>query len=122
MPENLNPTIDKYICWPYSHPDAEVRELRFRECAKFAAKLATDGYVVFAPIAHSHPLAIYGGLDGDWDFWRKQDEAFIRASKEVLLPMVDGWEDSVGILAEIKFANALGIPVVFQEMGEDDAD
>jgi len=118
MPE-LNPTIDKYICWPYSHPDPEIRELRFRECAQFAAKLAMEGYVVIAPIAHSHPLAIYGGLRGDWDSWRKQDEAFIRASKEVLVPKVRGWDTSVGIRAEIDFARSLGIPVVFQEMGEE---
>jgi len=119
MPD-LNPTIDKYICWPYSHTDALVRHARFKACAKFAAKLAMEGFVVLAPIAHSHPLAIYGGLDGDWDFWRKQDEAFIRASKEVLVPKVDGWDTSVGINQEIYYAESLGIPVVFQDMGDDD--
>jgi hypothetical protein len=44
---------------------------------KVSAKLMNEGYIVFSPISHSHPIAESQKLPGTWDFWQKFDEAFI---------------------------------------------
>ena len=57
-----------YLASPYSHPDAVVREQRFRDVCLAAARLIRAGQIVFSPIAHSHPIASGGfGLPTGWD-------------------------------------------------------
>jgi Domain of unknown function (DUF1937) len=49
-----------YLASPYSHPDATVRESRFRAACQAVVALLLTGEVVFAPIVHCHPLVEYG--------------------------------------------------------------
>ncbi len=49
-----------YLASPYSHPDAVVREYRFRAACQAAASVMRSGQHVFSPIAHSHAIAEYG--------------------------------------------------------------
>ncbi|MCP4786572.1 MAG: DUF1937 family protein [Fuerstiella sp.] len=46
-----------YLASPYSHSDANIREKRFRDVCRTAARLMRNGDVVFSPIAHGHPIA-----------------------------------------------------------------
>ena len=95
---------------PYSHPDPAVREQRFRAACQAAVALLHAGRVVFSPIAHSHPLAQHG-LPGNWQFWERYDRAFLERCDEVVVLMLDGWQESVGVQAEIRIARELGKPV-----------
>lgn len=54
-----------YLASPYSHPEPRIKEARFRA----AAQLFKRGHLVFCPIAMSHPLAVYGNMDGSWETW-----------------------------------------------------
>jgi hypothetical protein len=53
-----------YLASPYSHPDPAVREARFREACRAAAKLMRLGQPAFSPIVHGHPIAVYGLPNG----------------------------------------------------------
>jgi nucleoside 2-deoxyribosyltransferase len=99
-----------YLASPYSHPDPSVRERRFRAACRAAVALLHAGRVVFSPIAHSHPLAQHG-LPGSWQFWERYDRAFLERCEEVVVLMLDGWQESVGVQAEIRIARELGKPV-----------
>lgn len=99
-----------YLASPYSHPDPSVREQRFRAACRAAVALLHAGRVVFSPIAHSHPLAQHG-LPGNWQFWERYDRAFLERCDEVVVLMLDGWQESVGVQAEIRIARELGKPV-----------
>jgi nucleoside 2-deoxyribosyltransferase len=99
-----------YLASPYSHPDPAVREQRFHAACRAAVALLHAGRVVFSPIAHSHPLAQHG-LPGNWQFWERYDRAFLERCDEVVVLMLDGWEESVGVQAEIRIAQELGKPV-----------
>jgi nucleoside 2-deoxyribosyltransferase len=99
-----------YLASPYSHVDPAVREQRFCAACQAAVALLHAGRVVFSPIAHSHPLAQHG-LPGNWHFWERYDRAFLERCDEVLVLMLDGWEESVGVQAEIRIARELGKPV-----------
>jgi nucleoside 2-deoxyribosyltransferase len=99
-----------YLASPYSHPDPAVREQRFRDVCRTAAALLQAGQAVFSPIAHSHPLVEHG-LPTDWAFWQRYDRELLARCDEVVVLMLDGWQESVGVQDEIRFAHELGKPV-----------
>ena len=101
-----------YLASPYSHPDTDVRQERFDAACRAAAALLRQGKTTFSPIAHSHVLCRYG-LPLDWEFWRQHDLQYLAACTEVVVLMLDGWAESVGVQAEIKIARELGKPVTF---------
>ena len=103
-----------YIASPYSHPDPAVRETRFQAACRAAAELMRRGKIVFSPISHSHGITQYG-LPKDWQFWEACDRAHLERCDEVVVLMLDGWRESVGVKAEIGIARELGKPVSFIE-------
>lgn len=99
-----------YLASPYSHDDPAVREARFRAVCLATAALIRAGNVVFSPVVHSHPLASFG-LPTTWEFWAEQDRHYLACCDELVVLMLDGWEDSVGVREEIRIAKELGKPV-----------
>jgi nucleoside 2-deoxyribosyltransferase len=99
-----------YLASPYSHSDPAVREARFQQVCRAAAALIRTGHPAFSPIAHSHPIAAYG-LPTDWAYWERDARLHLNASAEVVVLTLDGWQQSVGIAAEIAIAAELGKPV-----------
>lgn len=104
-----------YLASPYSHPDPAVREARFQAVCRVASRLARGGLILFSPIAHSHPIALAGGLPGDWEFWREFGRRMIQACDEVWIVKLPGWDASTGIKAEIDIGQELGRPVIYIE-------
>lgn len=102
-----------YLACPYSNPDPDVRERRFRAVNKVAGQLMAAGALIFSPISHTHPIAVACDLPRGWDFWHAYDRAFIEASEKLIVLMLDGWADSIGVKAEIAIATELGIPVEY---------
>ena len=89
-----------YLASPYTHPESEVRRLRFDLACAAAAHMMRQGRVVFSPIAHSHPIARYG-LPDDLEFWMRQDGPLLDAADSVAVLMLPGWEASEGVAWEI---------------------
>lgn len=100
-----------YLAQPYSHTDATIRTARFEAGMHAAAVLMREGMLVFSPIAHSHPIAEKHDLPGDFAFWQAFDEAVIAGCSELLVLMLDGWRESVGVRAEIEIALHRGLPI-----------
>jgi len=99
-----------YLASPYSHPEVEVREQRFRDVCHVVVQLLQAGEIVFSPIAHSHALVEHG-LPTDWPFWERVDRDHLARCDEVVVLMLEGWRESVGVAAEIRIAGELGKPV-----------
>ncbi|HZT79162.1 MAG TPA: DUF1937 family protein [Gemmataceae bacterium] len=99
-----------YLASPYSHPDPAVREERFHAACRAAAALLRAGHAVFSPIAHSHALARHG-LSEDWKFWEPFDREYLERCDEVVVLMLAGWRESVGVREEVRIARELGKPV-----------
>lgn len=102
-----------YLATPYSKFPGGIDEA-YREAARLTAKLLLAGLKVYSPIAHTHPVAIYGGLDPvDHSIWMPFDAAMMDASSHLLVAMMPSWRQSYGITLEIEaFMNA-GKPVLF---------
>ena len=109
------PLVYLASCYSVGGADDDEKERRFRHACEVTARLMQEGYIVFCPIAHSHPLAVFGALPGDWAFWQRQDMAMLERCDALWVLMMPMWEQSTGITAEIAHAEALGIPVRYLE-------
>jgi hypothetical protein len=101
-----------YLAVPYSNYSACVRYRRFDTVTRVAVALMKSDRTlnIFSPITHSHPMHVRG-LDGDWKFWKRIDTQYLRLSQRVIVLMLPGWLDSVGVQAEIKIAKRMKIPI-----------
>ena len=103
----------EYLAIPYTDPDEDVMGYRAELSDIVCADLMNQGRVIFAPISSCHHIAKKYTLPRDWEFWKKIDEEFIRASKTLLVIQLPGWENSTGVTAERKIAEDAGIPIEF---------
>ena len=97
-----------YLASPYSSPDPDVRERRFHAACDATVYLIKNGFCVFSPIVHSHPLAWSGLPWGDHDLWRDQDAPFLAACQRMIVLMLPGWQESEGVQDEIRDYQAAG--------------
>jgi len=101
-----------YLASPFTHSDPAVRQQRFEAACRAAAALISRGKTVFSPISHSYGICRYG-VPLDWRFWERHDRCHLQSCDEVVVLMLDGWSESVGVQAEIAIAHELGKPVTF---------
>lgn len=108
-----------YLAVPYTHPNSEVVELRFKAVNKMAAKLMKAGAFIFSPISHTHPIA-KEGLPKGWDYWESYDKLMISKCDMMMVLKLPGWEDSVGVAEEILIAKSLPILIQYIEYKPDE--
>lgn len=100
-----------YLATPYSKYPGGIEAAWVDACA-LAARLLVAGLGVYSPIAHTHPLAIHGGLDPlDHDIWLPFDEAMMAKADELIVAHMATWETSRGIAHEVAVFEAAGKPV-----------
>lgn len=111
-----------YLAAPYSHPIPAVRELRYAQTNAFAARLMMQGEAVFSPISQSHEIARYMGERYvlDHDFWMKMDLPVLAKARRLFVLALEGWEESRGVEAEMRFAGMAGIPITLVDPGTAD--
>lgn len=106
-----------YIASPYTHYSANVMNARFEKAVDFTSWLIDQyRYHVFSPIVHSHPLCTYRQLRPEFDFWMELDKIMITQSQGLFILQISGWELSVGVAEEIKFATELKKPIYFSQV------
>lgn len=107
-----------YLASPYSHPNPEVKRLRFEAVSKAAAFYMEKGHIIFSPIAMTHPMSLYGNLTGDWAFWKHFDSTFLSHCIAMWILKLTGWDESVGIKGEIEFCGANDILVQYIKLSD----
>lgn len=106
-----NPLL--YLASPYAHENDAVREERFNKVTEAAGILISHGYLVYSPITHCRPIAKAVELPRGWEFWQKQDEAFLQCSWAIAVLCIPGWRSSVGVTAELKIARELEASIYY---------
>lgn len=100
-----------YLATPYSKYPAGL-QAAFEDAACLAARLLIDGVRVYSPIAHTHPLAIYGKIDPfDHAIWMPFDTAMMTKADALIVAHLATWESSRGIKEEISVFAAAGKPI-----------
>ena len=111
-----------YVSCPYSHPDPEVRASRVDAATRLAAKLFLEGHIVFSPLTMTHPMTRWlpEWFAGNFEIWMRLDFYFLAQCDTLVVLRMPGWEESVGVAAEIRQAAEAGKTIVFVDpYGED---
>lgn len=105
-----------YLATPYSKFHGGI-ESAFRYAAKVAALLIRHQVNVYSPIAHTHPIAIHGGLDPlNHELWLRFDRTMMERSDALLVAMMTGWRESHGIRMEMGFFESANKPIHFMDL------
>jgi len=108
-----------YLASPYSKYPYGRDKAFFRVCKK-AGELMKQGLNIFCPIAHSHAIEkIAFDKAETGEFWLKQDFAVLENCDKLFVYKMPGWEDSLGVKAEIAYAETLEIPIEYIEYEEE---
>lgn len=101
-----------YIASPRTHPVREVIDDRVAQVHEYTHYLLLQGIHAFSPIVHNHTFSNAGYLT-KWDDWKDFDSQMLARCDALVVLCLDGWEGSVGVSAEIKLADELGIPISY---------
>ena len=104
-----------YLASPYSHPDPKVRQARYEEQGRIAVELIHKGYHLIAPIEMCHHLSKLHQLPTGYQYWQARDRLLIERCDGLIACKMDGWEDSIGMKDEIKYAEFLDKEVLYYD-------
>jgi len=108
---SMTPRI--YLAVPYSHQDPTIRARRFLYATQAANCLMRRGLLIYSPITHGHTIGLWGGLPGGFEFWDSHCLSFLRHwAQELYVLTLPGWQESIGVAAEMAEADNLGLPVL----------
>jgi len=107
-----------YLASPYSHPDKDVRELRFIQITEYAAEQVSKGNIVFSPITYGHVLSEYKDMPTDFSFWSEFCLTFLNKCEEMHVLKLEGWDKSIGISYEESYCRDNNIPIKYIEYGK----
>lgn len=107
-----------YVATPYTKYPGGTEEA-FHEAARQTGRLLKAGVMAFSPIVATHAVAQYGGIPHEIDnpMWLRLDEALMRAAAGLIVVMMNGWEQSVGVAHEIDFFERVGKPIIYMMPG-----
>lgn len=105
----------QYLASPYSHPNTNVRHLRYLEAQKALAWLVTHQLWTYSPIVHCHEMTKAHAMPTDAKSWQNFNHMMILRSSGTLVLKIEGWDLSKGLSEEIEFSKLLGLPVALIE-------
>lgn len=102
-----------YIASPYTHENEDIRNLRYNKVSYYVADLVSNGYVAISPITYGHTLLNYKEMPTDFDFWENFCIGLLSKCDIMYVYKLDGWDQSKGVINEIKYAEENNIPIVY---------
>lgn len=101
-----------FISAPYGNaPDKEERR---KLIAQYSARLMRLGYHVICPMTLGLALSEEAELPTDTQWWLDWTLNLLTRCDVVSVLAFPNWKSSVGVAAEIKLAEELGIPIDFE--------
>jgi len=100
-----------YLASPYSDPSELVRHKRYLEVAEIVAAYLRESLHVYSPIVHCHEIAKRFSLPKDFKFWSEYNYAMLEKASGIHVLELQGWADSKGVTAEIRYAMRNKIPL-----------
>ena len=97
-----------YLAAPLGHTDPRIRQARFESVNRYCGYLIRRRVLVFSP------LSFGASLDEDAipnSAWYALGLQMLARCDELRILAMDGWEESVGVSLETRYARQLRIPV-----------
>ncbi len=97
-----------YLASPYSDPDWMIREQRYLDVSKIVVKLYDAGVCAYSSIMAWHNIVQKARLPRKFSYYQQIDFEMIDVCDRFVILCLDGWDNSVGVLAEIEYAGSIG--------------
>lgn len=104
-----------YIASPFTTDCDEEKEWRFLKACDACGHLMQQGRLVYSPIAYGYPISKRKNLPTDWAYWKMTCQEMLSRCQILIVLMLPGWKESVGVLAEIKIAKELGLKIQYMD-------
>lgn len=107
-----------YLGSPYTkYPDGIHKA--FEEVCVEAARLVNFGIPIYSPIAHSHSIAIAGGINPlDHSIWIPADIPLMQSAKGLIVLRMTGWDISYGLEVERDYFAKANRPIIYMTPGK----
>lgn len=99
-----------YLASPYSHPDADVRDFRYKAALETTLEFIKRGIVCFSPIVYGRAMELEIGTD--YLSWKTFNDDMVNNSTQIWVLRIPGWQESKGVTYEIGLARQLDKPVM----------
>lgn len=76
------------------------------------------GQHVVSPLFNHYSMANVPGMGSDYNFWGDYSRNLLKRCDKIIVVKFPGWEESVGVKDEIRFAQELGIELEFVELSQ----
>lgn len=108
-----------YLATPYTLYKKGVDE-SYRDTVLLLARLMDFGLDVFSPIVHFHPCADWLGVlePRDHPYWMKKCKPFLDACSALVVPTLEGFLSSKGVLEEMEYYRFADKPVFLLDVEE----
>jgi len=87
-------------------------ETKFHEAKDCKAALMKRGLLVLSPIVACHQVSVDHDFPSDYDYWHKMNLRLLAGCSTLAVLKLDGWKESMGLLGEIRHAQAWGLDIV----------
>ena len=96
-----------YLASPYTKYPEGI-DAAFNEVCRVAGEMIKRGFLIYSPIAHTHPIALSADMDPlDYRIWQACDAPMVRACDGLFVVKMPTWDSSKGVSHEIdQFAAA----------------
>jgi nucleoside 2-deoxyribosyltransferase len=109
--QDITPDMLVYVAGPYSGTPEQVNE-RMVKFYLAMALLIERGINGCSPL-EKHAILAHRNLPGDWAYWGHFSEVMLKRCDVMIIIMLEDWEKSTGVAAEIKIAKAHSIPIIY---------
>ena len=97
-----------YLAAPLGHHNPAVRAGRFDSANRYFGYLVRERKLVFSPLSLGASL---DAADFSNSVWYALGLQFLARCDEMRILALDGWEESVGVGLEIRYARQLRLPI-----------
>ena len=97
-----------YLAAPLGHPDPSIRQERFESVSRYCGYLIRQYALVFSPLSLGASLDENAISNSAWYAFGLQ---MLARCNELRILALEGWEESVGVSLETRYARQLHIPV-----------
>lgn len=102
-----------FVTSPYSHVNKAIIHGRVAIVSEYMAKLLNQGISCISPIPLGTTILQFAKLPADFAFWKKLSFELIDISGELHVLMLDGWDTSEGVIAEIAYATEKKLKIIY---------
>jgi hypothetical protein len=80
---------------------------------KYFIHLMKNFCVPLSPVVVGHNIVMKYGINAEFEYWATYCDSEIANCDEVHVLTIDGWKESTGVQAELKFAKQMGKPILY---------